>query len=121
VLEPLKAYLSLAEQLWNNPNLAGAYNFGPPTDEAVSVRNLVELAQLAYGKGSIQFSNANSSLHEAHWLALETAKARITLGVQPKWTLTETVVRVMQWYRAQEAGANAHTLCLAEIKEFIQK
>jgi CDP-glucose 4,6-dehydratase len=121
VLEPLKAYLSLAEQLWNNPSLAGAYNFGPPTHEAISVGKLVELAQIAYGKGNIHHSSANGNPHEAHWLSLETVKARVTLGIEPIWTLTETVARAIGWYKAQEAGADARELCLAEIKEIIKK
>src|SRR6218665_1002259 len=44
VLEALAAYLRLAQRLWEQPALAGAYNFGPLPQAAVSVGNLIESA-----------------------------------------------------------------------------
>lgn len=118
VLEPLHGYLQLAKKLWNHPELAGAYNFGPQTHEAATVREVVELARRAYGKGEVRFSNDNSGPHEAGWLALETAKARVALGMQPKWGLADTVNRTIKWFQAQHAGADARELCLAEIAQY---
>jgi CDP-glucose 4,6-dehydratase len=51
VLEPLCGYLILAERLWQNPNLAGAYNFGPNSDEMASVRSVAGIAQQIYPGG----------------------------------------------------------------------
>lgn len=118
VLEPLAGYLALAEKLWHHPELAGAYNFGPHTHEAATVKKVVELARQVYGKGDVRYGDGNSGPHEAGWLALETAKARVALGVQPRWNLAETVTRTMAWYRAQQAGADARELCLAEIEQY---
>lgn len=117
VLEPLHGYLTLAEKLWHHPELAGAYNFGPHTHEAATVHEVVELARQAYGKGEVHYSDGNSGPHEAAWLALETAKARVALDVQPKWGLAESVTRTMSWYQAQHGGADARELCLAEIAQ----
>lgn len=114
VLEPLAGYLTLAQKLWTQPDLAGAYNFGPQTHEAATVRDVVEMARAAYGHGEVIFGNANGP-HEAGLLALETAKARLSLGVIPKWGLAETVARTMNWYRAQHEGSDARHLCEAEI------
>lgn len=118
VLEPLHGYLTLAEKLWGSPHLAGAYNFGPYTHEAATVHNVVELARQAYGKGDVRYGNGVDGPHEAGWLALETAKARVELGVSPKWNLTESVARTMSWYRSQHQGADAHALCLEEIAAY---
>lgn len=118
VLEPLHGYLTLAEQLWLHPELAGAYNFGPHTHEAATVKEVVELARQAYGKGDVRYGDGSAGPHEAGWLALETAKARVGLGVQPQWNLAETVTRTMAWYQAQHAGADARELCLAEIADY---
>lgn len=118
VLEPLHGYLTLAEKLWHHPELAGAYNFGPHTHEAATVKEVVELARQAYGKGDVRYGDGNSGPHEAGWLALETAKARVGLDVQPQWHLAETVTRTMAWYQAQHAGADARALCLAEIGQY---
>ena len=118
VLEPLAGYLRLAECLWDRSELAGAYNFGPATDAAASVRHVVELAAKSYGTGEVHYQNSSKSLHEATWLALETAKARTDLGVQPHWRLPVAVDRTLAWYRAQQAGAQARALCLADIAAY---
>jgi CDP-glucose 4,6-dehydratase len=115
VLEPLAGYLALAQKLWEQPELAGAYNFGPQTNKAATVREVVELARTAYGAGDVRYGDGNEGPHEAGWLALEIAKSRIALGVTPKWTLAESVNRTMTWYRAQHEGADARGLCEAEI------
>jgi CDP-glucose 4,6-dehydratase len=118
VLEPLHGYLTLAEKLWHHPKLAGAYNFGPHTHEAATVREVVELACQAYGKGDVRYGDGSAGPHEAGWLALETAKARVALCVQPRWNLIETVTHTLAWYQAQHAGADARELCLAEIADY---
>jgi CDP-glucose 4,6-dehydratase len=118
VLEPLHGYLSLAEKLWHSAHLAGAYNFGPLTHETATVREVVERASKAYGNGAFRFNNDNSGPHEAGLLALETTKARMTLGVNPKWDLATTVLRTMAWYKANYLGADARALCLAEIDQY---
>ena len=118
VLEPLSGYLTLAQKLWEQPTLAGAYNFGPLTHEAGTVEEVTKLASDAYGVGVTSYQNSGDNPHEAGWLALEVAKARVTLGVNPKWHLTETVQRTMAWYRAQQQGADARDLCEAEIARY---
>ncbi|MDO9318895.1 MAG: CDP-glucose 4,6-dehydratase [Gammaproteobacteria bacterium] len=115
VLEPLFGYLNLAEKLWNQPELAGAYNFGPPSNEAATVREVIELARTAFGQGQIAFGEVNTGPHEAGLLSLETAKVREILSFGSKWNLAETIMRTMTWYRDQQHGADARRLCEAEI------
>ena len=121
VLEPLAAYLRLAEQLWRDPDKAGAYNFGPDTAAAASVGEVVMLARQAYGRGDWLNVADPRAPHETRWLALEIAKARAALGVMPHWRLRETVQRTMHWYRRFGEGADARALCDAEIDDFERK
>ena len=118
VLEPLCGYIKLAEKLWLQPELADAYNFGPQTFDAATVRNVVQLAQDAFGDGQVVWGDASEGPHEAGWLALEVAKTRTKLGVSPCWSLSEAVQRTMRWYRNQNRGRAAHALCLAEIADY---
>jgi CDP-glucose 4,6-dehydratase len=118
VLEPLAGYLKLAERLWAEPELAGAYNFGPHTYEAASVREVVLLARQSYGSGEVTWGEGDEGPHEAGWLALEVAKARHVLGVAPRWSLQTTVQRTMQWYRHQREGSPARELCAQDIGDF---
>jgi CDP-glucose 4,6-dehydratase len=118
VLEPLAGYLILAEKLWAHPELAGAYNFGPETGAAASVRDVIELARRAYGRGDVEWGNGSEGPHEAGWLALEIAKAKRDLQVSPRWGLAESVERTMNWYRRLEQGDDARALCMADILAF---
>lgn len=118
VLEPLAGYLTLAQQLWQNPALTGAYNFGPDLQDAVSVRTVIELARSAYGRGNTHFDNSDVGPHEATTLTLATDKAQRLLGVTPKWHLNEAIARTLSWYRTLHAGGDARNLCLAEIAEY---
>jgi CDP-glucose 4,6-dehydratase len=117
-LEPLSGYLKLAERLWAKPDLAGAYNFGPPTDEAASVRDVVLLAKQSYGGGEVTWGEGGEGPHEAGWLALETAKALHVLGIAPRWSLQTAVQRTMNWYRRQQEDSDARDLCAQDIAAF---
>jgi CDP-glucose 4,6-dehydratase len=117
VLDPLAGYLRLAQALWQRPTLAAAYNFGPRTDEAATVRDVVEHARRAYGRGECRFGDGNDGPHEAGGLALETALARSTLGVASRWDLAAAVQRTMQWYRRLADGEQASALCDADIAD----
>lgn len=120
VLEALTGYLILAEKLWDQPDMAGAFNFGPHAHEAASVRHVIELARRLWGNGTISYADDQSGPHEAGQLALETAKSRSCLGVQPQWTLTSAVERTMNWYRAQRDGCDAQALCAKDFAAFTQ-
>ncbi len=118
VIEPLAAYLRLAEALWHDPAKAGAFNFGPATADAATVGEVVALARRAYGRGDWACGDGSEGPHEAGWLALEVAHARVALGVTPQWRLEEAVTRTMHWYRAVADGDDARSLCIADIDAY---
>lgn len=115
VLEPLAGYMSLAEKLWENPSRAGAYNFGPPAHEAATVREVVELARSAYGRGEVVYGSGNDGPREEDSLRLKVDKARTVLGVAPRWPLAAAVGRTMRWYRGHANAKDPRVLCDADI------
>ena len=118
VLEPLAGYLRLAEKLWQDPRLAGAYNFGPDTAEVITVGELVHLARNAFGRGHSAYGTGASGPHETGTLTLEVARARQVLGLRPCWPVQQAVSRTMAWYRHYGNGAPARGLCLADITDY---
>jgi CDP-glucose 4,6-dehydratase len=118
VLEPLAGYLVLAQQLYEKPDLAGAYNFGPLTHEAATVRTVIEQACDTFGRGEIIWGDGNEGPHEAGSLMLEISKARNVLGLKPRWGLIESVRRSVEWYKKQLDGGDARTLCMHDIEAF---
>ena len=118
VLEPLHGYLRLAEVLWENPELAGAYNFGPPTHEVATVRDVIELARSAYGRGGVVYEHGHDGLHEAGRLSLEVMKARTALGITPMWSLATAIDRTMSWYRRFAEGVESDLLCEDDVTAY---
>lgn len=118
VIEPLYGYMRLVEQLWETPGLSGAYNFGPETGQAATVRQVVEEARAAYGDGDVHYAATGKGPHEAGRLVLEVAKSRDILGVESRWSMPVAVRNTMQWYRAQHEGGDARTLCESQIESY---
>ena len=120
VLDPLRGYMRIAERTWAAPGEAGAFNLGPAPHEAATVREVIDLAAPVFPSAITTWGNEGQGPHEARWLALETAKARQTLGLAPVWPLEAAVQRTMVWYRDQAVGVPARNLCLADIKTFAE-
>ena len=118
VLEPLAGYMILAEKLADKSVKSEAYNFGPETNEAISVREVIELARKTYTKGDVHFDETFQGVHEAGRLSLEIAKTKEELGLHPRWTLETAIKKTMQWYKAFYEGNAAKALCLNDIKAF---
>ena len=119
VLEPLCCYLVLAQRLAANSNLAGAYNFGPESQDLAPVRLIVECAKRTYPDARVEFDANPSTPHEAGLLSLEIAKAKAALGVAPRWGLDFAIMRTMEWYRAFYAGNAGDVLCERDISAFL--
>ena len=119
VLEPLKAYIILAQQLAVNPELACAYNFGPDFAEAASVRQVIEFAQRTWGDHSaVYWGQSEPLLHEAGILRLDTSKSQNELGIRPVWEINQAVEKTVEWYKKQNLGADALNLCDSDINDF---
>ncbi len=118
VLEPLRAYLQLAEQLYENPSLVGAFNFGPEPNELISVRDIIELSKREYRVGKVIWGDGNGGPHEAGLLSLDISKSRNILGIEPCWNSEKTIQRTMKWYRLLKEGNSAQDLCLSDISAF---
>ena len=119
VLEPLSGYLILAEKIYKDASLSGAYNFGPRIDEIVPVREVVEIARKAYGAGEILWDEAENGPHEANLLTLNPSKAANLLGVAPRWTAEQSIISAIDWYQSQRRGEVAESLCEKDISRFI--
>jgi CDP-glucose 4,6-dehydratase len=119
VLEPLRAYIILAQKLVADSQSACAYNFGPDFAEAASVRQVIELAQRTWGDHStVHWGQSESHLHEAGILRLDTSKSQNELGIRPVWDINLAVEKTVDWYNKQNLGADAMILCDSDINDF---
>lgn len=122
VLEPLAAYLLLAEKLSadDGEKFIGAWNFGPHEKDCVSVGDLVESMKRLLG-GDVSFNiDKKNQPHEATFLKLDCSRARDLLGWQPVWSLQETLVTISEWQRHFLIGENLFDLAIATIEAYEQ-
>lgn len=119
VIEPLFGYLTLAERLWERPELVGSFNFGPSDSDALSVREVVEIARTSFKDAKVVYVEETEGPHEASRLTLDSAKARDVLGVKPVWSAREALEKTMRWYRADQQQQDARLLCYADIDEYM--
>ncbi|HXP98446.1 MAG TPA: CDP-glucose 4,6-dehydratase [Solirubrobacteraceae bacterium] len=118
VLNPLSGYLALAQALWENPERAAGWNFGPAEEDARPVdwivRRMVEL-----WPGELHWEHDEGPHpHEARYLKLDSSMARAHLGWRPGWDLTRGLDALVGWYRDTQAGTDPRTVTLEQIEAF---
>jgi CDP-glucose 4,6-dehydratase len=118
VLNPLSGYLRLAEALWESPELAGAWNFGPDERDEVSVRHVADRLSELWDGGIAWEQDEGDHPHEAHYLRLDSSKARADLGWAPRWDLDQALASIAEWHASLAAGHDARTLVLKQVETF---
>jgi CDP-glucose 4,6-dehydratase len=118
VLNPLSGYLTLAEALWADDDAAAGWNFGPPADDAQPVRWIADRLTAAWPGDLAWEFDPGPHPHEAHYLALDSTRARTRLGWAPTWDLGETLDRIVEWYASLRDGDDMHAVTLAQIEAF---
>ncbi|HET7669514.1 MAG TPA: CDP-glucose 4,6-dehydratase [Burkholderiales bacterium] len=119
VLEPLAGYLLLAERVWERPEQhAEGWNFGPDERDAVPVQKLVETLIRLWGPPAEWHADRGEHPHEAHFLRLDSSKARSRLGWKPRLSLDKALEWTVDWYRRQARGEDARALTLGQIERY---
>jgi CDP-glucose 4,6-dehydratase len=118
VLNPLSGYLVLAQALWDRPELAGGWNFGPSDEDARPVGWIVEQLGERWPGGVRWAADEDSNPHEAHHLKLDSSRARARLGWWPAWNLDTALDAIVAWYGAYADSRDVREVTLAQIAEF---
>jgi CDP-glucose 4,6-dehydratase len=101
VLEPLSGYLWLGARLASATGLPRALNFGPPSDAACSVTDLVARLKALWPARTltVEIEPGNDGA-EAQALRLDAGLAGRTLGWRPLLPIDEALRVTVEWYRA---------------------
>jgi CDP-glucose 4,6-dehydratase len=101
VLEPLSGYISLAVQLSQSNDMHGeAFNFGPPSRQNHSVRELINEMEGYWDHVRWNDTSKNiKHLHEAGLLKLNCDKALYDLNWMPTLRFEQTVEMTVEWYK----------------------
>ena len=119
VLEPLNAYLLLAEKLLDAPTqFCTSFNFGPSEGDAWPVERIANRLAEIWGEGASWMRDSIPDLHEHHTLTLDTSKARRQLGWRPHLGIEASLEWTVEWYRDWLQGADMNRQTLAQIARY---
>jgi CDP-glucose 4,6-dehydratase len=118
VLNPLSGYLVLAQALWDAPELAEGWNFGPTDEDARSVGWIVERIAVRWPEDLQSTQDDGPHPHEARYLKLDSSKARARLGWRPGLDLEGTLASIVDWYSELRSGADMRAVTLGQIEAF---
>ena len=138
VLEPVMAYLMVAEAQYKDKSFASSYNVGPNDSDCWTTGELVQLFcdkwngavdQRASAAGA---GNAAATLnkaswvnkhdggpHEANFLKLDCSKIKSTFGWSPVWNVETTMEKIVEWSVAYLTGGDVGAVMDKQIGEFL--
>lgn len=119
VLEPLRGYLMLAENLFNEgQKFSTSWNFGPNSRDVKSVSWIIEKVS-EISKSAIK-CNAQSSIsfNEANHLKLDITKAENFLDWRPVLDLSDALHMTVDWFERFYNGADAREITLSQIHDY---
>lgn len=119
VLEPLYAYLLITAKQYEDTKLAGWYNVGPDDNDCLTTGELVEKFCNTWGNVKWKKKDDNGP-HEATFLKLDCSKIKKTFGWKPRWTIDETMRKIVAWHKVYINKGIIPTEMDNEIKEFFR-
>ena len=119
VLNPLSGYLVLAQAALGAPRRSRAPGTsGRPTRTRSPVGWIVERSASA-GRASVRWEpDPGTHPHEAHYLKLDSSRARSRLGWRPGWGLADGIDALVEWYATYARGSDVTELTLGQIERF---
>lgn len=101
VLEPVVAYLLIAQVQYENKKTAGNYNVGPEESDCWTTGELVDLFCKEWEKqtkNAVEWINQyDGGPHEASFLKLDCSKVKKTFGWKPVWNVETTMKKIVEW------------------------
>ena len=119
VLEPNLGYLNLAMKSYGKGagEFSSAWNFGPAAAGNLSVSELLELVRIEI-PGLAWANNLQSNYKEAKLLTLSSNKAKNLLGWETKLTTKESIKMTIDWYLANQTGADMKLFTRKQITDY---
>lgn len=120
VLEPVCAYLMIAEKQYKDSFYAGYYNVGPDDRDCFETGKLVDTFVKHWGRDLKWIEKHSNGPHEAHFLKLDCSKLKTTFGWQPRWNLDTAIKKVVEWTNCWLSGGDVRKCMDSQIKEFLE-
>lgn len=127
VLEPLFAYLMIAQRQYEDTSYAGCYNVGPDDCDCVTTGEIATLFCNAWNRQAhpvplLRWMNlSDGGPHEAGFLKLDCTKLKETFGWSPRWHIDEAIDKTVEWSRIWYRCADVDACMGAQIDAYAKE
>ncbi|MGE6537741.1 CDP-glucose 4,6-dehydratase [Bacillus luti] len=118
VLDPLHGYILLAEKIWNAPEYAEAWNFGPMNEPNRTVDDVIQSIIKLWNKPLTILSPSTNTPYESAILTLNSTKTVNKLGWTPKLSTDNSIAWTVDWYKKYASGENIESFTRQQIDAF---
>jgi len=120
VLEPLRGYLSVAQQLLEGKDgVDRGWNFGPRPEDERPVLDVANALCAALGRGSIGSVEEANIPYETNILRLDVTAAQEQLGWRPVLDFDEAIEMTASWYAKWSEGADPFRQTIEQIETYM--
>jgi len=119
VLEPIFAYMMIAQKQYEDIRYADYYNVGPDDVDCFTTGNLVDMFCEKWGEGMKWVNQYDGGPHEANFLKLDCTKLKDTFGWNPRWNLGDAMDKVVEWSKVYFGGGDLRAVMDKQIKEYM--
>lgn len=125
VLEPVMAYLLIAQSQYTNRSYAGCYNIGPDEESCLTTGELVteicrQWEKLSGNKVSWQHLG-DEGPHEANFLKLDCSKIKCRLGWKPVWSREKMISKTAEWWQEYLNAGDIVGVMEQQIEEYFME
>lgn len=117
VLEPLLAYMMIAENQYRDKNFADNYNVGPNENDNLTTGELTEIFCRDWGENLSWESKSANQPREANFLKLDCAKIKSVLNWSPKWAIRTAIEKTVEWYKVYRDNGDVTRCMKAQIQD----
>lgn len=123
VLEPVFAYLLIAQKQYQDGRFAGNYNIGPDLETCLSTKDLVEgfcdsWKEISGKEIHWRQEKQENAVHEAGYLKLDCSRMKTVFGWSPVWGKKEMLKKTVEWMYAYVCGDDMRAVMKRQIGEY---
>lgn len=120
VLEPVMAYLMIAQRQYDDINYAGYYNVGPDDLDCITTGDIVDMFCDKWGQGMKWINQYDGGPHEANFLKLDCSKLKSTFQWKPRWNVSEALDQVVEWTRVYFEKGDIPAIMDKQIADYLE-
>lgn len=120
VLEPLAAYLMIAQKQYEDIKYADYYNVGPDESDCITTGTLVDIFCKKWGQNMTWEDKFMGGPHEANFLKLDCSKIKSIFGWKPRWSVDTAIEKTVEWVKCYFEQKDINKCINKQIIEFFE-